>query len=131
MIVLDTSGVLALVNAKDPNHAAAASAVSASAAMCVLPMCILSEVGYMIERWMSQAHLATFLDRVVAGALSIRCGDEDLPRIGELVTRYASLPLGFSDAAVIACAEATGKQVLTFDRRDFEVVSREGAISLV
>ena len=53
------------------------------------------------------------------------------PHIGGLVIRYASLPLGFSDAAVVACAECTGGQVLTFDRRDFVVVAREATITLV
>jgi len=45
--------------------------------------------------------------------------------------RYADLPLGFSDAAVIACAERSGGSVLTFDRRDFEVVARDVPITVV
>lgn len=131
VITLDTSAVLALVNARDPNHSAAAVAVSSASAECVLPMSILSEVGYMIERWMSQTHLTRFLDRIVTGAVNVRCGEDDFSRIGELVTRYSSLPLGFSDAAVVACAEHTGGQVLSFDRRDFDVVARGGTITLV
>ena len=106
------------LNSQDPNHDAAAAAGSSDGGL-VIPMGILSEIGCMIERWMSQTHLARFLDRLAAGALNVRCGDGDLPRIGELVLRYASLPLGFSDAAVVACAETTGGRVLTFDRRDF------------
>ena len=59
------------------------------------------------------------------------CGEDDLPRIRELVARYANLPLGFSDACVVACAERHLGSVLTFDRRDFGVISREGTIRLV
>ncbi len=130
VITLDTSAVLAIVNARDPNHPTAAAVVGSSTGECVIPMSILSEIGYMIERWMSGTHLVRFLDRIVGGAITVRCGDGDLPRIGELVSRYSSLPLGFSDAAVVACAEGTGGRVLTFDRRDFDVVAREGTIAV-
>jgi uncharacterized protein len=131
VITLDTSAVLALVNVADTNHTAAIQRIDAAAAPCVVPMAIMAEVGYMIERWISQERLAQFLERVSEGALDMRCGDGDLPRIGELVRRYADLPLGFSDAAVVACAEASGGQVLTFDQRDFTVVAAEGTILLL
>jgi uncharacterized protein len=45
--------------------------------------------------------------------------------------RYPDLELGFTDAAVIACAERNGGKVLTFDRRDFDVVAREGRITIL
>lgn len=48
-----------------------------------------------------------------------------------LVRRHADLRLGFSDAAVIACAEERGRRVLTLDRRHFEVVAREGTIEVL
>jgi predicted nucleic acid-binding protein len=38
--------------------------------------------------------------------------------------------LGFSDAAVIACAERHGGQVLTLDHRHFGVVAQEGTIQV-
>lgn len=45
--------------------------------------------------------------------------------------RFRDLSLGFSDAAVLACVERNGGRVLTFDRRDFEVVARDVSITLV
>jgi predicted nucleic acid-binding protein len=41
------------------------------------------------------------------------------------------MPLGFADAAVIACAERRGGKVLTYDQRHFSVVAREGTIQIV
>jgi predicted nucleic acid-binding protein len=38
------------------------------------------------------------------------------------VGHHVDLPLGFADAAVIACAESKGGRVLTLDRRHFDVV---------
>lgn len=55
----------------------------------------------------------------------------DFPRIRKLVERYADLPLGYADAAVVACAERSGRRVLTLDRRDFGVVSGEGSITIL
>ena len=47
------------------------------------------------------------------------------------MTRYAELPLGFPDAAVIACAERNGGTVLTFDRDGLGTVSRDLPITLI
>ena len=59
------------------------------------------------------------------------CGDLDPPRIRELMARFSDLHLGYADAAVIACAERNGGRVLTFDRRDFDVVARDVPITVV
>jgi len=54
---------------------------------------------------------------------------EDVAR--NLARRYADLPLGYADAAVIACAERSRGLVLTLDMRDFGVVAREGTIQIL
>ncbi|WP_246061987.1 PIN domain-containing protein [Haloactinospora alba] len=47
----------------------------------------------------------------------------DTQRMAQLVTRYADLPLGTTDASVIALAERLGTyEVATLDRRHFTVV---------
>lgn len=71
--------------------------------------------------------LAGFLD----GSTLLDCGDTDISRVRELMMRFRDLPLGFADAAVIACAERSGGRVLTFDRRDFEVVARDVPLTIV
>jgi len=48
---------------------------------------------------------------------------DDYYRVAELVDRYADLPLGTTDAAVVAVAERFRcAEVATLDRRDFSVV---------
>ncbi len=75
------------------------------------------------------------LDRLLAnieqGGFLLDCGDSDVKRIIELTRRYHDLPLGYSDAAVIACGERNGGKVATFDLRHFAAVSREGTIQIV
>jgi predicted nucleic acid-binding protein len=47
------------------------------------------------------------------------------------MTRYGDLHLGFADASVVACAERNGGAMLTFDRRDFDVIARDVPITVV
>jgi predicted nucleic acid-binding protein len=131
VIVLDTSGVFAALAVDDRHHAAAAAALDADRGPYVIPAGILAEVGYMIETKLGAPVLDAFLDDLIEGAFSFDCGEADLTRIRELVSRYADMPLGLADASVIACAERTSGRILTFDRRDFGVVAREGRFQLV
>ena len=130
MLTLDTSGLYSLLNRSDPDHDRARTALLNAGGPHLVPSSILAEISYLVEQRMPQA-LDPFLADLQSGAYSLDCGEEDVPRIRELVTRYSDLPLGFADAAVIACAERSGGLVLTLDVRDFGVVAREGTIQLV
>lgn len=131
MITLDTSGLLALLNRRDPDHRRARVVVLEDPGPLVVPAGILAEVAYMIENRLGVSVLDLFLDDLESGAYTLECGERDVPRIRELIRRYADLPLGFADAAVIACAERRGGRVLTLDVRDFGIVSREGTIRIL
>jgi len=75
--------------------------------------------------------LDAFLSDLVESAYTLDCGENDLGRIRELVRRYDDLPLGLTDAAVVACAERSGGRVLTLDHRHFSVVARGEPIEVV
>ncbi len=89
-----------------------------------VPVGILAEVGYMLQRRPQLTALDEFLADLTSGAYAFDCGERDFARIHHLVHRYADLELGLSDAAVIACAERRGGKALTSDRRDFDIVAR-------
>ena len=130
MITLDTSAVVALQDRKDARHADAVSALETGRLPAVVPSGILSEIGYLLDR-RRPGSLDQVLASIEDGTLVVDCGGDDIARIRELMTRYADLHLGFADSAVIACAERNGGKVITFDRRDFDVVSREGTIDVL
>jgi len=94
----------------------------------IVPAPILCETAYLLERRSTIAALDAFLGDLEHGVFALDCGEQDLSRVRELVRRYADLPLGLVDAAVIACAERNGGRVLTLDLRHFGVVAREGRI---
>ncbi len=131
MIVLDTSAILALLDADDPDHGRSVQAVRAEALPFVVPAGILGEIGYLIEAKLGPGAVVDFVRDLARQALVLDCGEGDFRRIAELVERDRDLRLGFADASVIACAERSGARVLTLDFRDFVPVAREGRIELV
>lgn len=131
MLTLDTSALYAILQRDDPNHKAMISARNDDPGPHYIPAGILAEVAYMIESNLSLRALQGLIADLASGAYTLDCGEEDLPYISELAGRYANLPLGFADAAVIACAERHRGRVLTSDRRDFLVVAREGRIRVL
>lgn len=131
MLTIDTSGLLALMDRRDSNHRAATREVEADEGPLIIPAGILSEAAYMVEARVGARYLTAVVSDLESGALALDCSERDFARIGTLLARYGDLPLGFTDASVVACAERNGGRVLTFDRRDFSVVAREGTITLV
>jgi predicted nucleic acid-binding protein len=125
-LTVDTSGLLALMNRDDSHHAACVSAFQEDPGPYLISIAILSEIAWFLEdrhRFPSDAeHI--MLDDIRAGAYTLDWNARDVDRIQELTERYRDLHLGLADAAVIACAERHGGQVLTTDLRHFPVVAR-------
>lgn len=130
VITLDTSGLYAVLNRRDREHERAKQALADAGSPYLVPCGILAEIAYLLEHRMPAA-LDPFLADLETGAFGLDCGEGDFPRVRQLVTHYADLPLGFADAAVVACAERSASLVLTFDMRDFEIVAGEGTIQVV
>ena len=130
MIVLDTSAILALEDHNDVHHVRAIAAIDVNQPL-VLPAGILAEVDYMVTSRIDPSAMIPVLESLEEGSLELDCGDVDVNRVRELIERYADLPLGYADAAVVACAERLDADVLTFDHRDFDVVAGEGTFRIV
>jgi predicted nucleic acid-binding protein len=132
VITLDTSGILAVTNRSDRHHRLATAALQADSGPWMVPAGILGEVGYMLDTILGSRSLDAFLADVEAGVYLVEWRPDDVQDIRQLVSRYASLPLGFSDACVITCAAMrTARRVLTLDRRGFQVVGREIPLELL
>ena len=120
-----------MLDHRERSHREVVASLNADPGPYFVPTAILAEIGYLIEQRHGPKPLRAFLDDIEAGAFTLDCGDADIARISALIDRYADLPLGLSDAAVIACAERHRGRVLTLDRRDFEVVGREVDLTLL
>jgi len=130
LITLDTSALYALLDRRDPDHVSVLEALQSDPGPFVVPAGIMAELAYLVESRLGATAMDAVLADLESGAYSLDCGEDDLPRIRSLTTRYESLPLGYADSAVIACAERSGGRVLTLDVRHFGVVAREGTIDV-
>lgn len=131
MITLDTSGLFAALNADEPSHERVRTALMAEARPYIVPAGILSEATYLIEQRLRSRLLYQFLDDLATGLFTLDCGEGDFTRVRMLVRRYADMPLGFADAAVVACAERNGGRILTLDMRHFGPIARELPLRLL
>ena len=130
-ITLDTSGLLALLSRRDTAHYIVRTTLRSVAAPFLVPTAILGELAHFLERRAPEVRLEAFLDDLISDRFTLVCGNQDLPRMRALIRRYADLPLGLVDAAVIACAERNGGRVLTLDLRHFGVVACEGTLTIL
>ncbi|MEU0971457.1 PIN domain-containing protein [Streptomyces sp. NPDC005917] len=134
MIVVDTGPLVALVSPRDAAHAACRGWFDALPTRrdLVVPATVVAEACYLIERFGGPPAEGAFLDDLAVGAYGTVTGlmPEDLQRMGDLVRQYASLPMGGTDASVVAVAERVKTlRVATLDRRHFTVVrSRRGVV---
>jgi len=97
----------------------------------LVPAAVIGEVGHLAERRYGSRAVDAFLADLDSGAVQLDCGEEDIGRARELMTRYADLRLGVTDAFVAVCAERNGGRVLTLDRRHFDVLARELALTVL
>lgn len=85
---------------------------------------VVAEVGYLFRREIGPPAEPAFFDGIVDGTLSVQPLDApDWRRIRELVELYQDLPLGGTDASLVAVAERLGAtRIATLDRAHFSVV---------
>jgi uncharacterized protein len=97
-------------------------------------MLVIAEVTYLLGTRLGVDAEVRFLGDLAAGNLIPEpVVPGDWLRIAELVARYADLPLGTTDASVIAAAERlSATAIATLDHRHFTVVRpRSGPFPLL
>lgn len=88
----------------------------------MIPTLVIAETTYLVGSRLGPKAEANFLRGLRQVEVEPPIPD-DWERIGELVGQYADLPLGGTDASVIALAERLDAGiVVTVDRRHFTVV---------
>lgn len=135
MIIADTSGLLALFNSTEPDHAAVADAVRAEPDQLVVSPYVIAELDYLVAtRFGVRTELAV-LRELSGGAYHLATLDTDqVATATDVVERYHDLGIGIADASLVVLADRYGtSRVLTLDRRHFGVVRQlsGGAFDIV
>ncbi len=125
--MLDTSGVLAAVDPRQAQHAAASEVLRLPQRRILSPF-VLAELDYLINTHSGQAEALKLLRDVARGVYELGAfSDGDVAVATEIIERYADLNLGLADASVMVLASRYGCfDILTLDQRHFRAVVAPG-----
>lgn len=127
MILCDTGPLVAAAITRQQHHHACVelfTGVRLARRQLLVPSTVVAEVGFMLEKFGGHRAESAFLRALSNGDfVPTELQPNDFERMAELVEQYADLPLGTTDASVIALAERLGvTEVATIDRKHFAVV---------
>lgn len=128
MILLDTSGLLAAIDASQRDHEAAARAMTETAGPCVLSPFVLAELDYLLATRVGQHAELALLDEVARGAYQLAPFDEDdVGAARRVVAAHGDLDLGLTDASIVVLSHRHAvRDVLTLDERHFRALRGPG-----
>ncbi len=127
MIVCDTGPLVAAALSNDSYHLPCVKLFNdlhAAGRKLLIPATVIAEVGYLLNREAGPRVESLFLRSIADGDFTaVDLSTADYARTADLVVKYGSLPLGTTDASVVAVAERMKlTEVATLDRRHFSVV---------
>lgn len=121
MILADTGFWLALASNTDRHHRVAKEALAEVDEPLVTTWPVMTETCHLLSARVDERAARAFIDSATRGAFEIfELSPEHLPRIGELMLRYAKLPMDLADASLVIAAEQLGSgRIFSTDDRDF------------
>jgi predicted nucleic acid-binding protein len=128
MIVLDTGGLLAALDANEELHGRCVAALASAKPPRVLSPFVLAELDYLIGTRVGHEAQMALLDEVARGAYRLDSfSPEDVERTGQIMKRYADLRIGLADASVVVLAQRHGTlDLLCTDERHFRTLRGPG-----
>jgi uncharacterized protein len=126
MVIVDTSVLLASLDAADGDHARCSSLLIAFAAReaLVVPSTVLVELAYWVVERLGHPAWNLFVGDLLRGAYVYeQVTLADIRRANEVDQQYEALRLGLVDASLVAVCERLGENRLaTLNERDFRPV---------
>jgi uncharacterized protein len=121
LILVDSGPLVAILSARDVNHAACRAAMEGIRDTLCTVWPVLTETVYLLRA--TRNGQQSVLEMVEGGAVRLLPLElADVPRIRELMRKYRDLPMDLADAALVRVAERERiRRVFTLDRRDFQV----------
>ena len=124
MIVVDTSGLLAALDASERHHGAAVRALRSAEPPYLLSPFVLAELDYLLTTRVSSEAAKSLLGEVARGAYQLEpMGGSDVDESLAIIRRYADLQFGLADASLVVLAARHGTdRILTLDERHFRAI---------
>lgn len=123
-LVVDAGVVVAMHDARDPLHSAAARLLVEEPGELVLPAPVSAEIDYLVSRRLGERSRRAFLEDLAAGRYRVECLEpEEYRTIAHLEARYAELGPGLADLSIVVLAQRFGTvRLATFDERHFRAL---------
>jgi predicted nucleic acid-binding protein len=130
VILIDAGPLVALVDADDRHHERCVACLKSLREPLVTVWPPLVEAVYLLAD-LPKAQEALW-ETLARGAVQLlRLDLADIPRIRELMIKYADRPMDLADAALVRVAEREGiGSIFTVDRKDFAVYRLHGRTGL-
>ena len=128
MILLDTSGLLAALDAGQRSHREAAASLATASPPLLLSPFVLAELDYLLLARVGAAARASLLEEVKRSAYLLETmTGADIAKAQAIIERYADLGISLADASIMVLAERhRTRDVLTLDERHFRVLTADG-----
>jgi predicted nucleic acid-binding protein len=128
MIVLDTGGLYAALDANESLHGRAVAALVGSPPPRVLSPFVLAELDYLISTRVGSDAQMALIDEVARGVYALEpFSPEDMTDARRIMERYADLHVGLADASVVVLANRHRTlDLLCTDERHFRALRGPG-----
>ena len=128
MIILDTSGLLAALDASEANHERAAMALRSASPPRLLSPFVLAELDYLLATRVASTAARALLAEVSRGAYQLEPFDRgDIDAAIAVLERYPGLDVGLADASLVVLAvRHHTADILTLDERHFRTLRGPG-----
>jgi predicted nucleic acid-binding protein len=129
VIILDTSGLLAAIDASQRHHGAAMAALRAADPPWALSPFVLAELDYLLATRVGGSAERALLSEVVRGVYRLESFmPEDVGAAEQVMAKYAALEIGLADASIVVLANRYGvRDLLTLDQRHFRAIRGPGS----
>jgi uncharacterized protein len=124
MLIVDTGPLVATADRGDRDHVACRELLESDEGPLVTTAMVIAEAAYLIDRQLGAKAETSLYASIIEGQIEVADLDvTDWQRIQDLVSTYADLRLGGTDASVVAVAERRAvSRIATLNRRHFAIV---------
>jgi len=130
VILVDTSGLLAAIDADQRHHAESARSLLAATPPRILSPFVVAELDYLLASRLGVGAELALLGEVARGAYEVAAfGNDDVRAAASVVERYREMELGLADASLVILADRYAtNELLTLDERHFRAVTRSDGV---
>lgn len=128
MIILDTSGLLAAIDASQRHHSAAERELRAAPPPWLLSPFVLAELDYLLATRVGLSAQRALLSEVGRGVYRLESFDaDDVAAAERVIGRHDDLQIGLADASLVVLANRYGvRDLLSLDERHFRTIRGPG-----